>query len=113
MTHLSVKALRLYHELGLLAPAAVDRQSGYRYYEADQVPIAQVIRRFRDLEMPVEHLKAVLAAPDIATRNALVVEHLRTSRQRDRKAYGCFPFSEPTESKLGGINTSATRSGRV
>lgn len=77
MTHLSVKALRHYHELGLLAPAAVDHQSGYRYYEAHQVPTAQVIRRFRDLDMPVEHLKAVLAAPDIATRNALVVEHLR------------------------------------
>src|SRR5580700_2713168 len=77
MTHLSVKALRLYHELGLLAPAAVDRQSGYRYYEVHQVPTAQVIRRFRDLDMPVEHLKAVLAAPDIAARNALVVKHLR------------------------------------
>jgi DNA-binding transcriptional MerR regulator len=77
MTHLSVKALRLYHDLGLLAPAVVDQQSGYRYYEAHQVPTAQVIRRFRDLDMPVERVRAVLAAPDIATRNTLVVEHLR------------------------------------
>ncbi|MGV0750144.1 MerR family transcriptional regulator [Mycolicibacter minnesotensis] len=45
MTYLTVKALRLYHERGLLAPVQVDPSSGYRYYSPDQVPIAQVIRR--------------------------------------------------------------------
>ena len=49
MTHLSVKALRHYHDVGLLEPAEVDRSSGYRLYDASQVPVAQVIRRFRDL----------------------------------------------------------------
>jgi DNA-binding transcriptional MerR regulator len=76
MTHLSVKALRHYHEVGLLEPAEIDRSSGYRFYEADQVPIAQVIRRFRDLGMPVDQVKSVLDAPDIATRNEVIVAHL-------------------------------------
>ena len=77
MTYLSVKALRRYHEMGLLVPAAVDPASGYRYYEAGQVPAGQVIRRFRDLGMPLEDLKAVLQAPDATTRNELIVTHLR------------------------------------
>ena len=77
MTHLSVKALRLYHNLGLLEPTDVDPHSGYRSYETAQVPTAQVIRRFRDLGMPVEQVKAVLGAPDIAARNALIVAHLK------------------------------------
>jgi DNA-binding transcriptional MerR regulator len=77
MTHLSIKALRHYHDLGLLEPAGVDPQTGYRSYEAAQVPTAQVIRRFRDLGMPVEHVKAVLDAPDLAARNALIVAHLK------------------------------------
>jgi hypothetical protein len=49
MTHLSVKALRFYHDQGLLEPARIDPQTGYRYYDPGQVPLAQVIRRFRDL----------------------------------------------------------------
>jgi DNA-binding transcriptional MerR regulator len=76
MTHLSVKALRHYHEVGLLEPAEIDRSSGYRFYDADQVPIAQVISRFRDLGMPVEEVKSVLDAPDIRTRNEVIVAHL-------------------------------------
>jgi hypothetical protein len=52
MTYLSIKALRRYHDMGLLVPADIDRSSGYRYYEASQVPTGQVIRRFRDLGMP-------------------------------------------------------------
>src|ERR1700747_24396 len=77
MTHLSIKALRLYHDLGLLEPADVDPRTGSRSYETAQVPTAQVIRRFRDLGMPVEQVKAVLDAPDLAARNALIVAHLR------------------------------------
>jgi DNA-binding transcriptional MerR regulator len=76
MTHLSVKALRHYHDVGLLEPAEVDRSSGYRLYDAGQVPVAQVIRRFRDLGMPVEEVKSVLAAPDVRTRNRVIVAHL-------------------------------------
>ena len=37
MTHLSVKALRHYHDVGLLEPAQVDTASGYRLYQASQV----------------------------------------------------------------------------
>ncbi len=49
MTHLSVKALRFYHDQGLLEPARIDPATGYRFYDPRQVPVAQVIRRFRDL----------------------------------------------------------------
>jgi len=75
-THLSVKTLRHYHQVGLLEPAAVNPGTGYRYYTAGQIPAAQVIRRLRDLEMPVADVKAVLAAPDAAARNALIAAHL-------------------------------------
>ena len=75
-THLSVKTLRHYHEVGLLEPAAVNPDTGYRYYSAGQIPTAQVIRRLRDLEMPVADVKAVLAAADAPARNALIAAHL-------------------------------------
>jgi DNA-binding transcriptional MerR regulator len=77
MTHLSVKALRHYHDLGLLTPAEIDPASGYRFYEPAQVPIAQVIRRFRDLGMPLEDIRQVLQAPDAGARNQVIVAHMQ------------------------------------
>jgi DNA-binding transcriptional MerR regulator len=77
MTYLSIKSLRRYHDLGLLVPVHVDPGSGYRYYDAGQVPVGQVIRRFRDLGMPLEQVKAVLQAPDTTARSELIVAHLR------------------------------------
>jgi DNA-binding transcriptional MerR regulator/effector-binding domain-containing protein len=77
MTHLSVKALRHYHEIGLFEPVAVDPASGYRLYDVDQVPTAQVIRRLRDLGMTLDVVKRVLQAPDLDTRNRAIVEHLQ------------------------------------
>jgi DNA-binding transcriptional MerR regulator len=76
MTHLSVKALRHYHDVGLLEPVEIDPTSGYRFYEPAQLPVAQVILRFRDLGMPLDEVKAVLRAPNVAARNAVIVAHL-------------------------------------
>jgi DNA-binding transcriptional MerR regulator len=76
ITHLSVKTLRHYHQVGLLEPAQVNPDTGYRYYSVAQVPTVQVIRRLRDLEMPVADVKAVLAAPDAPARNVLIAAHL-------------------------------------
>ena len=85
MTHLSVKALRHYHDVGVLEPAAIDPHSGYRSYAADQVTAAQVIRRLRDLGMPLDSIRAVLTAPDLAARNREITAHLeRMERQLEQ-----------------------------
>ena len=75
-THLSVKTLRHYHRIGLLEPADVDPTTGHRRYTTDQIPTAQVIRRFRALEMPLGEIQAVIAAPDVDARNDLIAAHL-------------------------------------
>jgi DNA-binding transcriptional MerR regulator len=75
-THLTVKTLRHYHQIGLLEPADIDALTGYRRYTPEQIPTAQVIRRFRALSMPLEEIQAVLAAPDVQTRNDRIAFHL-------------------------------------
>ena len=76
-THLTVKTLRHYHEAALLVPASVDPRTGYRRYSAEQISLAQIIRRFRSLDMPVGEIQAVLATSDLAARNELIATHLR------------------------------------
>ncbi|MCW2540136.1 MAG: DNA-binding transcriptional regulator, MerR family [Frankiales bacterium] len=77
MTQLSKKALRHYHELGLLEPAHIDRFNGYRRYDTQQVSIAHIIRRFRNLGLSVPDIKAVLATDDVVKRNAIIASHLQ------------------------------------
>jgi DNA-binding transcriptional MerR regulator len=76
-THLTIKTLRHYHRIGLLEPAHVDPATGHRRYGTDQIPTAQVIKRFRSLDMPLEEIHAVISTPDLATRNELIAGHLR------------------------------------
>jgi len=75
-THLSVKALRHYDDIGLLVPADIDPSTGYRRYQAAQVPSAHLIRRLRDLEMPLPDVGEVLSAPDAGARDAVITAHL-------------------------------------
>ena len=82
LTHLSIKTLRYYHEVGLLEPAVIDPDSGYRYYRPGQAHSAHLVRRFRDLGLPVADVKAVLAAPDLTARDAILAGHL--DRMRDQ-----------------------------
>ena len=61
---LSIKALRAYHESGILVPARVDRRTGYRMYTVDQLGDAAVIVRLRALDLPLEQVRQVLEARD-------------------------------------------------
>ena len=76
-THLTVKTLRHYHETGLLVPTHVDPQTSYRRYATEQIQTAQIIRRFRDLDMPLSEIRAVLSASDVDIRNELISAHLK------------------------------------
>ena len=75
-THMSIKTLRHYHRMGLLEPADVDQFTGHRRYTTQQIPTAQVIRRFRELDMPIEEIRRILTASDVRSRNELIAAHL-------------------------------------
>ncbi|MEZ5296899.1 MAG: MerR family transcriptional regulator [Ilumatobacteraceae bacterium] len=81
-THLSVRTLRRYHDVGLLEPATVDPSSGYRYYSTDQIPTAQVIHRPGGATPTLE---GTIAPADDRVPSALVAEHLsRLESQLER-----------------------------
>lgn len=57
---LTPRALRLYDGVGLLRPASVDPQTGYRLYSTTQIDTASVIAALRSVEVPLETIRAIL-----------------------------------------------------
>jgi DNA-binding transcriptional MerR regulator len=83
LTGVGVKALRHYDEVGLLVPAAVDDETGYRFYSADQVDRAEAIRLLRRLDMPLDEIRSTLASEDPVALRAALVSHQRQIAIRD------------------------------
>lgn len=65
LSHLTVKALRFYEKEGLLKPAFVDSQNGYRFYDTYQLEEAAKIKSFRQLDFSISEIKAVFSGSDI------------------------------------------------
>ena len=61
LSRLSAKALRLYDELGLLPPARVDPDSGYRWYAAGQLDNARLVASLRQIGVPLAQIQLILS----------------------------------------------------
>lgn len=75
---LSVSALRFYDGAGVLTPASVDPQTGYRRYAPEQVREARLVARLRRVGMPLADIRRVLACRTDPLRAGRVLDaHLR------------------------------------
>jgi DNA-binding transcriptional MerR regulator len=83
LTGVGIKALRHYDEVGLLVPAAVDDETGYRFYSPEQVETADAIRVLRRLDMPLDEIRLALAAGGPAALREALVSHQRRIASRD------------------------------
>jgi DNA-binding transcriptional MerR regulator len=84
-TGLTVKALRHYDEIGLLAPARIDPENGYRYYDTAQIEEAVTIRRLRALELPLDEVRELIHADTEAIRTRLSAHGYRVAEEvRDK-----------------------------
>jgi DNA-binding transcriptional MerR regulator len=75
-SRLSLKALRLYDERGVLVPSRVDPASGYRYYDTAQLDQARLVVMMRELQLPLAMVKELLAC-DPADAAKRIAEHWR------------------------------------
>ena len=62
LANVTVKALRHYDSLGLLKPVWIDRFSGYRYYNLDQLPRLNRILALKDMGFTLEQIGSMLDA---------------------------------------------------
>jgi DNA-binding transcriptional MerR regulator len=109
-SRLSMKALRLYERLGLLAPIHVDQGSGYRWYRKSQLPTARLVGLLRRLDMPLSQVSEVMAASGprraelvasyweaverrIASQRELAA-HLRIRLSGEERSFGMFEVQQ-------------------
>lgn len=83
---LAPSTLRYYDEAGLLSPAEVDARTGYRYYTPELVRRAGMVRRMRDIGVPVEAMREVLEGlPERAAE--ILGEFAERAARNARQAY--------------------------
>jgi DNA-binding transcriptional MerR regulator len=108
LSGLSIGALRHYDELDLLRPAEVDPFTSYRRYQRDQLEKARIIGRLRDLEVPIDEIRQVLAADDPAEQRRLIAEQRRRAQARaDRLHYQMHVLTQLSSGKEPLVSASA------
>lgn len=78
----SVKALRSYHEQGLLVPDSVDATTGYRSYRVSQLGDASIIKRLRDLDVGLRDIAEIVSARDPEVTRKIMAEHEQVMQAR-------------------------------
>lgn len=70
-TGVSVRTLHYYDEIGLLKPAYVEEQTGYRYYDNVCLERMQEILFYRELDFPLKNICEMLSSPGYDRQDAL------------------------------------------
>lgn len=74
LTGVSVRTLHYYDKIGLLKPAFVDRQNGYRFYDEASLARMQEILFYRELDFPLDSIRTILSAPYYDKKQALAAQ---------------------------------------
>lgn len=90
LSQVSVKALRLYDQMGLLKPVQVDKFTNYRYYSATQLPRLNRILALKDLGFSLEQIAKLIdnQIPPAQIRGMLLLkqaelqQHLENEQER-------------------------------
>ncbi len=84
-SRLSIKALRLYDELGVLVPARVDEASGYRYYHLAQLESARLIAMLRQLDFSLAAIRELLISDPVDSAERIVAHWREVESAHDAR----------------------------
>jgi len=83
-TGVSVRTLHYYDEIGLLAPACVDRSTGYRYYDENSLLRMQEILFYRELDFSLKSIGQILSSPHYDKDKALKEQKKLLTLKKER-----------------------------
>ncbi|HEY3869256.1 MAG TPA: MerR family transcriptional regulator [Actinocrinis sp.] len=102
LSGLSINALRHYNEIGVLRPAQVAPDTGYRRYHPDQARQARMIWALRYVDLPIESVRqAVGAAADGDALRAILRRHREALADRAGALSGMIAAVDPHHGPTG------------
>lgn len=84
LTGVSVRTLHYYDQIGLLRPARVDKDSGYRYYDEASLLRMQQILFYRELDFSLKDICRILSSPNFDAQQALAEQRQLLSLKKQR-----------------------------
>ena len=83
LTGISIRTLRYYDEIDLLKPAKVT-EAGYRLYDESSLKKLRQIMFFRELEVPLSEIKAIMKNSESDNRKILETQKMMLEMKRNR-----------------------------
>ena len=80
----SVRTLHHYDSIGLLKPASVNAQNGYRFYDSESLKRMQEIMFYRELDFPLRDIAEIIAASDHDRQSALQAQRQLLLLKKER-----------------------------
>lgn len=105
---LTASALRHYDDCGLLVPAEVDEETGYRYYTADLGERARLVSAMRDAGVPIDVMRVVLDGGSGAAQEAL---ERFLAEQQERSARSAVLLGEVLASRIAEAHDPSSAGG--
>ena len=104
----TVKTLRLYHEMGLIEPAAINPQTGYRAYYAEQSLEFDFIQRLQSMGFSLSEVKSYLGMDKELDRLRFLHHKLEAIERRMGELKSAsdsirYAFNHPSPLSAGGI----------
>ena len=84
LTGVSVRTLHYYDEIGLIKPAFVDAQNGYRFYDENSLLRMQEILFYRELDFSLKSILEILSSPDYDKQKALAEQRKLLELKKER-----------------------------
>jgi DNA-binding transcriptional MerR regulator len=106
--NVSIRALRFYHESGLLEPSHVDPSTNYRSYEPKQLRELQDIRLYKALRFSLAEIRQLLhVRPSPSEMREILRERRAFLKQRVEDDLGCLARIEEQLHEAGGESNQA------
>lgn len=74
LCNISRKTLLFYDRIGIITPAYVDEDNGYRYYARRQIHTLELILTLRSLDLPLAHIQSYLKNKSLENYKQLLIK---------------------------------------
>ena len=99
--NVSVKAVRIYEKKGIIRPARIDKQTGYRYYTADQVQQLNALIELKGLGFSLNEIREIMQGKGMDSRR--LTECLLQKKMRWKESISA------AENKISGLDSIIQR----